>query len=179
MNQLGVTTGIVTALALGIPLSRPTIWRIVPLIAAVLPVLQILSAPMMTESPVWLSNQRRPDFPSQEESSLLPNSETDATDSSLPTHERQHAISIGDVWMTIDPDVRKGMRVVTTTQIAQQRASPRFIPLAPLTFVSVSGINAVMYFSTSILAAVFPTSAQLISLCVALVNCVTVSHLLD
>lgn len=178
MNQLGITTGIVTALVLGIPLSRPMIWRVVPLIAAVLPVLQILSAPMMTESPVWLSNQKRPDLPGQEESSLLPNSETDASDSNLPTHERQHAISIGDVWMTIDPEVRKGMRVVTTTQIAQQRASPRLIQLDPLTSVTVCGINAVMYFSTSILAAVFPTSAQLISLCVALVNCVTLSNLL-
>jgi hypothetical protein len=126
MNQIGITSGITIALALGIPFGHPGTWRFVPLIAAALPFIQIITAPAMIESPVWLATRKElGDTATVTEDQSLLASQTDADGTSLPAH-RHEAMKIGEVWSTSDPAVRSGLRTVITTQIAQQ----------------ISGINA-------------------------------------
>lgn len=59
LNQLGIVTGILLTQALGIVLAAPTLWRVVPLIAAGLALAQLLLSVRAVDSPAWLASTSR------------------------------------------------------------------------------------------------------------------------
>jgi hypothetical protein len=59
LNQLAISGGLFVAVALGLPLSNPSIWRFVPVVSIGFAALQILLAPLMPESPVRLHQSMR------------------------------------------------------------------------------------------------------------------------
>ncbi|KAL9938802.1 hypothetical protein V8E36_002521 [Tilletia maclaganii] len=66
--------------------------------------------------------------------------------------ERARQLSFFEIWA--DPDTKRGLALVVFTQLAQQ----------------LSGINAVLYYSTGILKKVLPASAELVGLGITVIN---------
>ncbi len=56
-NQGFIVMGVFSAQAFAIPLSRPYIWRLVPLVSAVLSVILLITSFMIKESPIWLKKR--------------------------------------------------------------------------------------------------------------------------
>jgi MFS family permease len=52
-NQGFIVLGVFTTQALAIPLSRPYLWRIVPLVSAVLSSVLLITSCLVDESPAW------------------------------------------------------------------------------------------------------------------------------
>ncbi|CAD6892749.1 unnamed protein product [Tilletia controversa] len=93
----------------------------------------------------------------QEQEGLLSASDGGATDGASSTgrrrqNERTRQLSFFEIWT--DADTRRGLSLVVFTQLAQQ----------------LSGINAVLYYSTGILKKVLPASAELVGLGITVIN---------
>ncbi|UZJ53928.1 hypothetical protein CBS101457_003248 [Exobasidium rhododendri] len=186
LNQLSIVVGILTAQAMGVsPLGQApsrssnvdgayfngALWRFVPLISAAFALLQILLAPFTLDSPSDLHGEAKDKVQRRlwgatgtdlhertredESEALLEHDEPDADTGSESTASL-HTTS----------DIRMGTMMIIFTQMAQQ----------------LSGVNAVLYFSTGILSDVFKgsdggqggqgsdTIAKQISLGITLVN---------
>lgn len=184
MNQLAIVTGIFISQLISLPLSMPSIWRWIFVFSACLSGLQLLTSPFMIESSKWAMEQERKRLesmkaPSSDHDQLTSSSSNknltfnngDAPEQqgllesrdhrSLNQVEAQNSPSRENFTMSQmlkhsrhDPALALGLRVVIITQLAQQ----------------LSGINAVLYYSTSIMKSVLPTQAIYISLFVSAIN---------
>lgn len=156
LNQLGIVTGIFVGQAVSIALASPSLWRFVPIVSACIAAAQGILSPKMVESPVWLAEQAGGDGAQTDETSRLLADGTLRTDeesiasaqstSKAPPKTMRGALT--------SPLTRKGLRIVLITQIFQQ----------------ISGINAVLYYSSDIMKHVFPTKAGYIALMITGVN---------
>ncbi|KAM0749081.1 general substrate transporter [Meredithblackwellia eburnea MCA 4105] len=166
LMQLSVCVGIFLAQVVSIPLSSLETgnWRYVTLVSCGLAALQILTAPIMVESPVWLAENHPPLFNAQsdEERAPLASNEPDGADDdnasgflerSSASAQGQESMSLTQVITSSDPAVKRGLLGVIACQWFQQG----------------SGINAVMYYSTGILSTVSP-NAKYVTLFVTLMN---------
>lgn len=134
-----------------------------PLVSASIALAQILLAPVMIESPKWLSDRVTKAETSQEdeEAAALLN-EIDETLGDVPSPNSfasldggaEKVMSFSEVLSSRDVAVTKGLITVIATQTYQQ----------------FSGINAVLYYSTAILSTIMPLQAQSVALYVAAVN---------
>lgn len=105
LNQLSITIGIVVALALGIPFSKPSEWRLVMVICGGLSLLQLLLAPLVREP----SNASETEILREREALL-------------PSDERIGQIPL-TMWQTLsakDQKTRDALRLIAVTQMAQQ-----------------------------------------------------------
>lgn len=156
LNQIAVVLGIFAAQATG-ALCASGAWRRVPMASAVVGMLQLVTSYVAVESPGWLIAEGVALSDAKEQAAAI-----------------QHRLWGGAVYATLEPideardeDVEprssltdaafiRGMRVVLVTQLAQQ----------------FSGVNAIMYYSTGILAALVPGMADTIGLLITIVNAV-------
>ncbi|BGP06876.1 Bifunctional purine biosynthesis protein PurH [Rhodotorula toruloides] len=157
LTQISINVGIFAAQGFSIPLSTPGTgqWRLVSLISAGLAVAQILTGPLVPESRG--KEEKVHDSDTDEERAPLAADEgEDDSDSLNPRRkvDSEKSLSVAEVLQSRNPAVKKAMWTLVATMVFQQ----------------FSGINAVMYYSTSILTAVNPTSAKTVSLLVTLVN---------
>jgi SP family facilitated glucose transporter-like MFS transporter 3 len=180
MNQLSIVVGILCAQSLGVsPLGQiPTtllstsnslaLWRYVPLISSGFAILQVILSPFTLDAPsdlqgeardkvkrkLWGSESipARADEAEEESEALLGGSDDNHT-SSITKDSKPMTIS--DLFFTLIrsrplsstiqltqreiKDIRRGTLLIIFTQMAQQ----------------LSGVNAVLYFSTGILSDVF------------------------
>ncbi|KAG0145100.1 hypothetical protein CROQUDRAFT_659026 [Cronartium quercuum f. sp. fusiforme G11] len=183
MNQLGIVCGILASQVVSLPLSRPYIWRWIFILSVLINGIQLLTAPLMIESPKWAMEQEFKrtggTTPTEEnpsdQSRPLPEARDLSTDEDL---ERQGLLNDGGLpaanevlartstskqdltlfglfreWKH-DPALASGLTLVLITQFAQQ----------------LSGVNAVLYYSTSIMKSVLPTQAAYISLFITFIN---------
>ncbi|KAE8211192.1 hypothetical protein CF327_g5032 [Tilletia walkeri] len=93
----------------------------------------------------------------QEQEGLLASTDGGAAEGASATGRRRKTgrtpqLSFFEIWT--DPDTRRGLGLVVFTQLAQQ----------------LSGINAVLYFSTGILKKLLPASAELVGLGITVIN---------
>jgi len=160
LNQFGVVTGILVTQTVGFFLSEPGSWRGVFLVTFGLSGLQLLVGFSMIESPAWLtSNSRhneartvasliwhRKSGDRDEEEALLRESTSSAVPSGPPPASVLQCLRA--------PELRRPLLLVSLSMLVQQ----------------VSGINAVMYYSTDILSAALPGAGAYVSLGVALIN---------
>ncbi|POW05329.1 hypothetical protein PSTT_09796 [Puccinia striiformis] len=195
MNQLGIVFGIFSSQLVGLPLSRPFAWRWIFIISSAVSTLQVLTAPLVTEKFEWLivdpNSSVTHDHPNLVSDSDQHDRERDRSNSNLtargstsfdsspdqdfervallnPTTVRPNQHLLPETRSTVeplsvrqllqrwkeDPALATGMKIVLITQFAQQ----------------LSGINAVLYYSTSIMKSVLPTQAIYISLFVTAIN---------
>lgn len=207
LNQLSIVVGILCAQSLGVsPLgqapSQPSLsrrlslanapWRYVPLISAAFALLQIFLFPFALDSPSDLEGEARrhverrlwgtgfAEQPSQEAEALLGEADADTSSQSAAVGPPSKPLTISDlltlivkpysvsVAMQVAPRERKALQrgtlLIIFTQMAQQ----------------LSGVNAVLYFSTGILSDVFQgqgrgdvegdKTAKQIGLAITLVN---------
>ncbi|GAA98494.1 uncharacterized protein L969DRAFT_88594 [Mixia osmundae IAM 14324] len=157
MTQLSIVLGIFAAQALSLPFVGPGQWRYIPFISGIIALIQILLMASVAESPKWQAQQ---DELARKTSSTLigPQAsdpllgEQDALEGAKP--DRYVPLSVPELLKSGEPAVRNGKWFVAFISAGQQ----------------VSGVNAVLYYSTSILMTVMPTNAKYIALLVTAVN---------
>jgi len=169
LNQVGIVIGILFTQAVGMNYAIPREWRHVLSFSASLGVVQLVVGFFMVDTPVWYKSRGKSeeavrvaqrlwkeepvvtdieDMPLNEEARL------DTTEAGLMIEPLQKTESVVDVIMTME--YRKPLSIVALIMIAQQ----------------ISGINAIMYYSTGILSTIMPTSAVWISLMITIINAV-------
>jgi MFS family permease len=60
-NQSFIVLGVLLTQSLAIPLSRPYLWRFVPIVSAVISFLLLVASPFIQESSIWLQHRARKD----------------------------------------------------------------------------------------------------------------------
>ncbi|GAA6008621.1 hypothetical protein JCM10207_007182 [Rhodosporidiobolus poonsookiae] len=157
ITQISVNSGIVAAQGFSLPLSSPGTgnWRYVSIISLALAVVQILTAPLMPESGKKTSTSPVYDVEDTEDEERAPLSgEIGDNPPRRRAEESASSLSFWEVLRSKDVSIRRPLYTLALVMLFQQ----------------LSGINAVMYYSTSILNAVNPASAKTVSLFVTLVN---------
>ncbi|GAA5880494.1 hypothetical protein JCM3774_000627 [Rhodotorula dairenensis] len=149
LTQIAINVGIFAAQAFSIPLSKPMTgnWRIVQLISAVVAVAQIGTSYFIPDD----LKEREVLMPKDDLATVRHKRDDDAA---ATGDNDSQGLSVGQVLRSSDPGIQK----------------PLWTLVAIMLFQQLSGINAVMYYSTSILTAVNPTSAQSVSLFMTFVN---------
>ena len=157
LNQVAVVCGIFVAQATGtlvVSANAPTYY--VPQVSAVLAACQLLIGALWAcESPGWLEGEgaylaaSAPLSPETIRKRLW----GAATYEVLPTPPDETAQRTAPDWRR-DPQLRRGLWLVGLTQAAQQ----------------LSGVNAILYYSTGILSSLMPTLASQIGLLITVVN---------
>ncbi|GAA5840809.1 hypothetical protein JCM9279_001227 [Rhodotorula babjevae] len=158
LTQISINVGIFAAQGFSIPLSEPGTgrWRFVSLTSIAVAAIQVLTSPLVPESRSKEAiDARGYEAIADEERTPL------AADVDTPAPRRkdddpERSLSVLEVLRSTDPAVRKALWTLVAIMLFQQ----------------LSGINAVMYYSTKILTAVNPGSAKMVSLYVTLVNLV-------
>ncbi|GAA6019977.1 hypothetical protein JCM8202_004939, partial [Rhodotorula sphaerocarpa] len=163
LTQVSINVGIFAAQAFSIPFAKPMTgnWRAVPLISAIVALAQMVTSVVVPDDRRLSALQQAKDSEDEEEREPLAPSRSPADEASPTRHKRDDdaddtSLSVGQVLRSSDPAIRKSLWTLVAIMLFQQ----------------LSGINAVMYYSTSILTAVNPTSAQTVSLFMTLVNLV-------
>ncbi|KAA1096491.1 hypothetical protein PGT21_018351 [Puccinia graminis f. sp. tritici] len=178
MNQLAIVFGIFASQLVSLPLARPFAWRWIFIISAAFSTLQLLTSPLVLNQKDQPSSSHS-DHPHSthdddndddndndfERETLLNPANTIHQPISNPAHQQLpqtnqstiHPLSVSQLllkhWKQ-DPALANGLKVLLITQLAQQ----------------LSGINAVLYYSTSIMKSVLPTQAIYISLFITAIN---------
>jgi len=170
LNQLAIVMGILSTQALGMNYAVPGKWRHVLSVSSGISVVHMITRfRLMVESPVYLKFHGK-----KEEAAIVagkiwtdapelgdirdpllddPDQLAAAQEAGEPIEMlNQKAESVMDVIMTME--YRPPLMVVSLIMIAQQ----------------ISGINAVLYYSTGILSKIMPASAAWISLMITIVN---------
>ncbi|KAI5474342.1 multicopper oxidase [Pseudohyphozyma bogoriensis] len=165
LTQLMICIGIFSAQVIAgkFPLSKAGTgqWRIVPLVSAGIAIVQIFTAPVMIESPKYLSAHSSTSsarhFPvareDDENAPLAPGGDDrdrDDEDEAQESNSREggeKSLTLGEVLRSKDAAVWKGLRTVVLCQAFQQGS-----------------------YSTGILSTVSPTNAKYVTLFVTLVN---------
>ncbi|KAI9630082.1 hypothetical protein KEM48_012289 [Puccinia striiformis f. sp. tritici PST-130] len=150
----------------GLPLSRPFAWRWIFIISSAVSTLQVLTAPLVTEKFEWLivdpNSSVTHDHPNLVSDSDQHDRERDRSNSNLTAR--------GSTSFDSSPDQdfeRVALLNPTTVRPNQHLLPETRSTVEPL---SLSGINAVLYYSTSIMKSVLPTQAIYISLFVTAIN---------
>ncbi|KAM0801904.1 general substrate transporter [Usnea florida] len=180
-TQIMVNAGIVIAQVLGYFLSKGSMWRIILAIAGGIGVFQLLALSMVPESPKWLAEHRNPQHARHilrrmrgqrvdldeevkawnvdssrediaEEQSLL-----NAPPGSHPGPNPDAASdTVGIFSAFMHPNYRPAVIAVVAVMVAQQ----------------LTGINSIIMYSVSLLSALLPTKAALLTVAVSAMNLV-------
>ncbi|KAF8558404.1 general substrate transporter [Imleria badia] len=170
LTQLAIVVGILVTQIMGFGLATPTQWRLVLFISAAVSAVQYLLAPAIVESPAYLirnglTTERKavirslwgpqledarldPEDLGDSEEPLLTSNEADG----VPHTEQAAAVTIPE--LLTSPELRRPLLTMVFAMISQQ----------------VSGINAVLYYSTNILSKSLPELAAYVSLGISVVN---------
>ena len=151
-NQLATVTGILVAQAVGTwAVLGHHAWQRVPQASAVVAVLQLaFGLVYAVESPGWLDTHGTahgvPAAPAAEAVRARLGRDYGALPQHTHSNDRDRA--------TRAPSLGHGLRIVALTQAAQQ----------------LSGVNAIMYYSTGILSALLPSMAPFVGLVITIIN---------
>ncbi|KAI5124073.1 hypothetical protein M0805_003900 [Coniferiporia weirii] len=174
--QLAIVIGILSTQLTGMALAAPWIWRFVLFGSAVLAIVQIIISAAVLESHAWLSGNGR-------------------TQEAQRVRERLWIGGGGAVYGSVDHEPRNGSddtlndplyddmpegpvfvaRSTKSISMLQLMGSPEMrVPLLVMAFAMAaqqfSGINAVLYYSNSILGKTLPAFAPYVSLGITVVN---------
>ncbi|KAL1924274.1 uncharacterized protein VTP21DRAFT_7309 [Calcarisporiella thermophila] len=183
INQLGIVTGILASQLLGMWFSTFSLWRVILLIGAAISIVQLALLPMCVESPRYLAT--RPGGYSEAKRSLQKLrghlnvedelsswlkvkaedtqgliSSAEQRDEAPEENPPEHAIPAIPAVKHITPfqlftiEYRRPLMIILLVHLTQQ----------------FSGINGVIFYSTPILSEVMPTSSDLITVFISIVN---------
>lgn len=170
LTQLSVVIGILAAQVIGLAWSRVAAWRSILAIGIVLAAVHLSLLPFCVESPRYLASVggrakeallrlRGPPLDAVEEEINVWQQEQCGQDDDDDNNSDENAPTMVKPKVTIlqflrAPQFRRPLCIVLLLQFAQQ----------------FSGINAVIFYSTSIMAPVFPQSSDLITVYISIVN---------
>ncbi|KAI8344234.1 general substrate transporter [Chlamydoabsidia padenii] len=158
LNQLAIVAGILVSQLTGI--SLPVAWRGIFLVGAVLSVFQLCLLPFCVDSPRYLATSRQ----QQAKQALL-------RLRGPPLEDVEEEI---EGWRRgmMDSASSSGSGKVTLWQflVSAQHRHPLLLILLLQLSQQLSGINAVIFYSTSIMSTVFPESSDRITVCVSMIN---------
>ncbi|KAG8799484.1 hypothetical protein FRC19_003759 [Serendipita sp. 401] len=164
LNQLSVVFGILFTQFLGFAFAKPGSWRAIFVISFGLSTLQFLLGLRMIESPAWLAANNK-----KHEASIV-------AAKIWKSEDGTRIYEADDVEEALlrqrEPLVNQDQPSATIPQcfrIAELRLPLIIVSLAMLA-QQLSGINAVMYYSTDILSRAMPEAAPYVSLAVAVIN---------
>jgi sugar porter (SP) family MFS transporter len=168
-TQVMINVGILIAQVLGYFLSHDNLWRIILIVASVIALIEFLGLLVAPETPEWLAKEHQTalarrvlqrirgpdadinnetkewDLSAEEEESLL-------AAGTAPRKEALNNVSFFDVVRI--PKYRRAVIAVVMVMITQQ----------------LCGINSVVMYSVSILGAIIPTAAALVTVIVSAIN---------
>jgi len=172
LTQFAIVLGIMCTQILGLNLATPSTWRYVLFISSALSLVEVLVSPAIVESPTWLERHglveakakavkklwavtEIPRERSEDEESITAlldedRSEGDPDERSEQAHS--HAISVPQ--LLVAPELRRPLTIVCFSMLCQQ----------------LSGVNAVLYYSNSILSKALPDIGPFISLGITVIN---------
>jgi len=169
LNQVGIVIGILFTQGVGMNYAAPRQWRHVLSFSSSLAVVQLVVGFFMVDSPVWFKYRGKteeavrvakrlwveePVVTDVEDMPLNEEARIDTQEAGLMNESLQKSESVVDVIMTME--YRRPLSIVALVMIAQQ----------------ISGINAIMYYSTGVLSKIMPTSAVWISLMITIINAI-------
>ncbi|GAA5869243.1 hypothetical protein JCM16303_000405 [Sporobolomyces ruberrimus] len=158
--QIAINVGILAAQGISIPFSTPGTrdWRKISFISILVAGVQLGTSWLVASPPPPQSSQIF-DVPSStdEEAERAPfiNAASDDARSPLET-DKVDSLSVKEVLKSTDPTISRPLKALVAVMLCQQ----------------LSGINAVMFYSVTILSAVNPASAKKTALFVTIVNLV-------
>ncbi|KAI7906347.1 general substrate transporter [Cokeromyces recurvatus] len=162
MNQLAIVIGIMMAQVVGLFWSNLKQWRWILAIGFILAVIQAMLLPFCVESPKYLASL--PGGLNQAKKSLLRlrQSSIDEIEEEIQVWKRGESDEIFStssthitVWQFVTlPHYQRPLMIILLLQLAQQ----------------LSGINAVIFYSTSVMSTVFPESSGRITVYISVVN---------
>ncbi|KAI8447580.1 hypothetical protein BY996DRAFT_4592938, partial [Phakopsora pachyrhizi] len=100
LNQLAIVTGIFTSQAFSLPFSKPFLWRWIFLLSGVLSAIQLLTSPIMIESPKWAMDQETRRTKQNSFADSSDRIEHRTSDQDLDDSERQNLLN--DTSMNLD-----------------------------------------------------------------------------
>ncbi|RKP11187.1 general substrate transporter, partial [Thamnocephalis sphaerospora] len=176
MHQLGTVVGILVAQLLGLFLSRPFVWRYILVVPGILAIAQTF---MMSWCP-----ETRPQLDEHEEESDWRQAGRSARRGSPHRRRRADAPTDADVDTDVavagplprtprtprHPHQRPMPSLAASTLLRRPYLRPTIAVLLCLFGQQVSGINAVMYYSTPILSSVMPSQAALVTVYISIAN---------
>lgn len=158
LNQLAVVIGILAAQMIGLSWSTVEHWRSILGVGVALAAVQSCLLPLCVDSPQYLAS-----FPggfNQAKRSLaqLRDGTIEQVEEEVKSWRRENEVPTKvNSWMFLTSShYRRPLTIVLLLQVAQQ----------------LSGVNAVIFYSTSIMSSVFPESSGTITACISVVNLV-------
>ncbi|KAK4695267.1 hypothetical protein P7C71_g2454, partial [Lecanoromycetidae sp. Uapishka_2] len=179
LTQIMVNVGILLAQVLGYFLSRDNMWRIILAVAGGIGLVQLLALAMVPESPKWLAEHRSPQHAREilrkmrgrrvdiEEECAAWNVDSSADDISEEEsllnaprggHPGQNPKASSDTIGIFSAFLRPAYRPAVIAVIAVMAAQ------------QLTGINSIVMYSVSLLSALLPTTAALITVAVSALN---------
>ncbi|OSD02784.1 general substrate transporter [Trametes coccinea BRFM310] len=175
LTQFAIVIGIMITQAMGLQLATPRTWRLVLLFSSALSLAQLLSGPIIVESPVWLNRHgllrdkdasarrlwkvghmlRSPDVANEDAEDPLLGADPDENQSLNPDRRAdEHGAAVTVPQVVLRREFRKPLAIVCFSMLCQQ----------------LSGVNAVLYYSNTILAKALPDLGPYVSLGITVVN---------
>ncbi|GAA5931900.1 hypothetical protein JCM1841_006790 [Sporobolomyces salmonicolor] len=153
LTQISVNVGIFIAQSISVPLSAPGTgqWRFVSLVSVAIAFAQIATSPLMVEERSDKTPTRVFVAPDEERTPLARDEDDEVA--SLKT-DNGISLTVAEVLTSKEPSVKRPLWALVLVMFFQQAA----------------GINAVMFYSVTILTAVNPASAKTVALLVTLIN---------
>ncbi|GAA5982089.1 hypothetical protein JCM5350_000640 [Sporobolomyces pararoseus] len=155
--QIAINVGILSAQAISIPFSTPgtEAWRKISLLSIIIAAFQSGTS-WLVASPPAQSSQIYDVPPSSEDEERAPFINNATTNSIDPISNRTGSLTVGEVIKSKDESISRPLKALVAIMLFQQ----------------FSGINAVMFYSVTILTAVNPASAKKTALFVTIINLV-------
>ncbi|KAF9579614.1 hypothetical protein BGW38_004062 [Lunasporangiospora selenospora] len=191
MNQLGIVVGILFSQVLGLFFSTPTGWRVILLAGTGLSALQMFLLPLCVESPRYLILQpggsteakhalqilrgrqdvakEMRDWTRQDDRTVAAEEEGHAepTDALLSQVHGQDSQPANAVYAFEE----KGKRITVMEFVAKPRyRQPLIVLFLVQLSQQLSGINGVVFYSTSIMSRIMPSSGAMITVYISIVN---------
>ncbi|KAL0091232.1 general substrate transporter [Phycomyces blakesleeanus] len=164
LNQLAIVLGILVAQAVSMIWSTPSTWRFILLVGFILAVLQFCLLPWCVESPRLLFS--KPNGWNRAKAALvrLRGVPDETIEEEIKTWRKEQAQEEDSLVSPAQP-----VTVYRFITLARYRY-PLFLLLLIQLSQQLSGINAVIFYSTSIMSTVFPESSDKITLFISVVN---------
>ncbi|GAA5961090.1 hypothetical protein JCM3765_006533 [Sporobolomyces pararoseus] len=156
--QIAINVGILSAQAISIPFSTPgtETWRKISFLSIIVATVQYGTSWLVSSPPAPQSSQIYDVPPSSEDEERAPFINSSAPGTIDPISNKAGSLSVGEVIRSKDESVSKPLKALVAIMLFQQ----------------FSGINAVMFYSVTILTAVNPASAKKTALFVTIINLV-------
>ncbi|KAI8058669.1 general substrate transporter [Gilbertella persicaria] len=191
LNQLAIVMGIMAAQVISLAWSTISSWRYILVMGVVLAILQCCLLPFCVESPRYLA--LIPGGFNRAKKSLvrLRGTSVDQAEEEINEWRREWASNAqnqaAEAELDEEENFQDDQRLIQSTASNTQHVNvwtflgsskyrrPLMIVLLLQLFQQLSGINAVIFYSTSIMSSVFPESSGLITVYISIVNLIMTS----